>query len=116
MDEDADEDAPADALPPHRFWTSWYEPVHEWHDDGDPKSSEKVPEYLTPSWPDSIKVLGEWVSGTRMLDDAQTVCALLEAPDRAAVKTALEAEKREIRFISWRAPDYQPDAGRFPPC
>jgi hypothetical protein len=101
MDKQADDDAPAGAPGPHLFWTSWYEPVHEWHHRDGP---ENDPEYLTPDWPSDITVLGEWVSGYRLSDDAQTVCAYVEAPDRAAVKHALEAEKREIRFISWRPP------------
>lgn len=108
-----DESEPSGVPGPHRFWTSWYEPVHEWHHIDGP---ENTAEYLTPTWPDTIKVLGEWVTGQRMSDDAQTVCALLEAPDRASVKAALEAEKREIRFISWRDKDYQPPSDRFPPC
>lgn len=108
-----DEIEPAGTPGPHRFWTSWYEPVHAWHHEDGP---DNTAEYLTPSWPDSVKVLGEWVSGLRMHDNAQTVCALLEAPDRATVKAALEAEKREIRFISWRDKDYQPQADSFPPC
>lgn len=108
-----DEDDPLGTFPPHRFWTSWYEPVHEWHHVDGP---ENEPEYLTPSWPGSVKVLGEWVSGYRMSDDAQTVCALLEAPDRATVKAALEAEKREIRFIAWRDPNWTPEPSRFPLC
>ena len=108
-----DEAEPQGVPGPHRFWASWYEPVHQWHHVNGP---ENEAEYLTPSWPDTIKLLGEWVTGYRMSDDAQTVCALLEAPSRASVVDALEAEKREVRFVSWRDADYQPPADRFPPC
>jgi hypothetical protein len=108
-----DEDAPPGTEPPLRFWVSWYEPVHAWHQTDGPENS---PEYLTPSWPETIKVLGEWASGRRMSDDAQTVCALIEAPSRADVKAALEAEQREIRFVSWRDANWEPEPSRFPPC
>jgi hypothetical protein len=64
----------------------------------------------TPDWPSGINEVGQWLTGSRMSDNAATYCALLDG-DEHLIKVALGA--REIRFIEPRPDDYVP-GDRFP--
>lgn len=61
-----------------------------------------------------------WISGTRMTDDASTICAAVQAEDEEAAKEVVSASydirpaSLEWRFCEPRASDWTPFSERFP--
>lgn len=87
-----------------RYWVSWYETLK------DPSKAEQDQElyaedYHSPKFPEGVKVFQSWWTGTRMSDNATTMCAYIEAPDEEGIKRGLEGF--EMRFLEERGSDWE---------
>jgi hypothetical protein len=83
-----------------RYWIGWDEPTP----DGD---------YRPLRLPVPPEIKAWWCSGSG--DDVSMLCAVVDAPDEAAAKAAVEAEWRPSRwrFCNVKPPDWRP-SDRFP--
>jgi hypothetical protein len=60
-----------------------------------------------------------WISGTRCSDDAETICAAVQAEDEEAAKKAIlnsyddPPKDLEWRFVNERSADWSPFCDRF---
>jgi len=96
----------ADIAPPEgssktRYWVSWYQPTEDYRPLSDPPNQN---------------ILGWWCSGSRLSDDARTLCAVVLAVDEEHAKTAVTVDWPEAvqwRFVEEKSIDFVP-GDRFP--
>lgn len=84
-----------------RYWISWYQPTEDYRPLSDPPNEH---------------VLGWWCSGSRISDDAATLCAVVAGADEHEAKAAVKCdwpEATEWRFVEEKPSDFIP-GDRFP--
>ena len=82
------------------WWVSWYQPTDDMRPLKDPPHEQ---------------VLGWWCSGQRLVDNAPTLCAHVQADTQKAVKDIIAIDWPEA--MEWRfcqVTDHMPPGDRFP--